>query len=311
MSFHDDSEQIMDDNSSIATVSFGSTRTMEFCVKGKKLVPEYSLEVSNHDMVIMNPGCQDHLLHRICPDKTSVNSSSNEWRFAISFRRVTPFSDDTIDSEISYDEISTSNKQQLKPPNTKPLQGINLLVGDSFLVGLNEDKLGRSGRKLVKNVSESGATIADVANQIDKFYVSNGHPVSSIFVCVGANDIRYCKEKGIKHLKSSLNDLAKKIKSLFPTAKIWFQPIIPLPEQNRFTINNVLNFNKLLFHICAINGIYYLENCFSTFLTFDGFRNENLFRSWHNIHFNNKGLRTLALIYLNIIHSKKFNPLGY
>ena len=117
VNFHDDSEQIMDSNSSIATVSFGSTRTMEFCVKGKKLVPEYSLEVANHDMVIMNPGCQEHLLHRICPDKTSGSSCSSEWRFAISFRRVTPFPDDSVaDSEISYDDINNGDKKKVKHP---------------------------------------------------------------------------------------------------------------------------------------------------------------------------------------------------
>lgn len=184
-------------------------------------------------------------------------------------------------------------------------------MGDSISAGLDEVKLGRKGRQLVKNLSSGGVTISDVSKQLDDFYVSNNnHPVDKIFICVGANDIRYCHDKGVKHLKSPLNDLAKQINLLFPDAKVWFQSIIPFPIQHRFTINNILSFNDLLYEVCMVNHMYYID-CVESFLGPDGFRSEYLFHNIYNIHPNNRGLSILARIYLRLIHSRKFNPLGY
>ncbi|NQZ52159.1 MAG: SGNH/GDSL hydrolase family protein, partial [Moritella sp.] len=190
------------------------------------------------------------------------------------------------------------------------LQQVNLIVGDSFTAALQADELGRRGRRHVVNLSKGGSTIEDVSDQLDNFFVSNKLPVSKIFVSVGANDIRKCREKGVRHLKSPLNKLSEKIKNQFPSASVWFQSLIPLPHQHPFSEANVVQFNNLLYEICTKNHIFYLD-CFNSFLTYDGFRLEYLFFDFKNIHPNKKGLSVLARIYLNIIHSKKFNPLGY
>ena len=308
LNFHDDAEQLIDGNSSIATVSFGATRTMEFCRKGvTPSVPEHSFPVSNHDLVVMKPGCQEALKHRILQG-SGEEDSANDWRVCISFRKITPVHE--TDPDISFGDVKVeANHSGVTKLSPSP-QKINLVVGDSFSEGLNAEKLGRNGRKRVINLSRGGASIDDVSKQLDDFFVTNTTPVSKIFVCVGANDIRNCREKGVRHLKSPLNDLARKIKTQFPSASVWFQSLIPFPHQHRYTEVNVMQYNDLLYEICMLNHIFYLD-CFNSYLTYDGFRSENLFLNFNNIHPNRHGYSLLARIYLNIIHSKRFNPLGY
>ena len=108
LNFHNDGEHIIDQNSSIATISLGSTRSMEFCPGGRG--PQeagHSFEVHNHDMVIMKPGCQQIIKHRICSDE-SDDIKEVEWRVSISFRKVTPLDPiKDVDPEISFDVNET------------------------------------------------------------------------------------------------------------------------------------------------------------------------------------------------------------
>ena len=239
LNFHSDAEELIDSNSSIATVSFGATRTMEFCRKGVfPKVPEYSFQVSHHDLVVMKPGCQEALVHKILQGVGDVDHD-NEWRVCISFRKITPLQSET-DPDISFGDAELKikgNKSGVTVSSPSP-QKINLLVGDSFSEGLDAEKLGRKGRKQVINLSKGGASIDDVSKQLDHFFVTNDSPVSKIFVSVGANDIRNCREKGVRHLKSPLNELAKKIKTQFPSACVWFQTLLPLPHQHNYSEKN-------------------------------------------------------------------------
>lgn len=160
------------------------------------------------------------------------------------------------------------------------------------------------------NLSTGGAKIGDVCKQVDSFYVSNHDVVSQVFVSVGPNDIRDCRANGEKHLKEALSDLANKIKLLFPDAKVWFQCLIQLPEQHKFSIKNVNMYNNLLWEVCSNSQVYYMD-CFSLFLGFNGYRREFLFKSRGNIHPNNFGLGILTRCYITLIHPRTFNPLGY
>ena len=67
----------------------------------------------------------------------------------------------------------------------------------------------------------------------------------------------------------------------------------------------------MIFDICKKERIYYL-NVFWAFLGHDGYRNKNLFpKNLNDIHPNKIGVGTLARFYIERIHSKRFNPLGY
>ena len=321
LNFHHDGEKLIDQSGSIAVVSFGEERLMEFCRQGGPREPEFGFPVCNGDLTVMRPGCQQRLLHRICqgfpeaPEQADQDKTDN-WRFSISFRKVSPLS---TDHEISFDikDDKGMDKTQFIAPT--PRRKICLIAGDSYTAGLDPVKLGRNNRKIVKNVSCGGAKIEDVSKQLDKFFVENREDiVDKVFICVGTNDIRFCKDSGVKHLRGKLLRLVDKVKFLFPGAKLWFQNLLPLPIQNPWTVGNVESYNKMLHQVCVDRRVFYL-NCFTKFLEYRGngvcVRYEPLFikpiNNVVNIHPNSDGMSILASKYLAIIHNRNYNPQVY
>ena len=304
LNFHHDGEKLIDQSGSIAVVSFGKERLMEFCCQGGPRVPEFGFAVSDGDLAVMRPGCQQTLLHRICQGSPETDVNTDKWRFSISFRKVAPLNEDhEISFDLKEDKI-----------NILPKRKICVIAGDSYSAGLDPVKLGRKNRRIVKNVSSGGAKIEDVSEQLDEFFLRNGEGVvDKVFISVGTNDIRLCKDSGVKHLRNKLFRLVDKVKLLFPGAKLWFQSLLPLPVQNAWTVGNVEKYNNMLYGVCSDKGVFYLD-CFSMFLTPTGngdfLRYEPLFRP-ANIHPNNRGLALLARKYISLIHSRKFNPLAY
>ena len=262
----------------------------------------------------MKPGCQEKLVHRVRKGDNVSPTVQEDWRVVISFRKLSP-ENSIIDPEISFDKSSDTTipkSQSTSPPK------ITIVAGDSFIVGLDAERLGRRGRRTVVNLSKGGSSIDEVALQLDSYFLSKWDKssiIDKVIVCVGANDIRHCREKGVRHLKGPLVSLVEQIKMCFPDASVWFQSIVPLPLQHQYTVRNVEQFNKLLFEVCTYTRIYFL-NVFSKFLVFDHsrccyFRNDLYFVDNRNIHLNKLGLSVLARSYIQLIHSNKFNPLGY
>ena len=133
-----------------------------------------------------------------------------------------------------------------------------------------------------------------------------------MFVSVGTNDIRYCRN-GISHLKGELFRLVRVIKYCFPSTKIYIQSLIPLPithDNSRLIVRNVLEFNKIIFHVCFHERAFMID-VFKSFL-YRGYRNPFLFpNSVNDIHPNKRGLGVLARRYIDIIHSRHFDPLSH
>ena len=335
--FHDDNETILDSKSSISTVTFGSSRTVEFCNSSlRPRTAQHSVECANHDMMVMKAGCQSTLVHRVMRGTNETVSPASDTRIVISFRKVVHVTNPDSDPELSINlgqpsgTPGSSTGQATNVESVSSLsngvcgvslpQRVSIIAGDSHIVGLDVDRLGRKGRKTVINLAKGGATISQVEEQIESYFIScsdaNQTPiVDKIIVCVGTNDIRHCKENGVGHLKRPLSILMEKIKLMFPDCIVFFQSLIPLIIQNQFTIPNVNKFNRLLFDLCSHMRVFFV-NVFSYFIQFDCekrglFRNENLFVNSKNIHLNKFGLSILARSYIKIIHSNRFNPLGY
>ena len=317
--FHNDGEKLIDTNSSISTVSFGSSRSIEFCGRGKwPRIAEHSIEVCNHDLMVMKPGCQEHLVHKVCPGSTG--QQPDDWRVVISFRKLSPIAneDSVADPDVSFDKITPPEKKEEEKEKVQPPVRVSLIAGDSFTAGLDAERLGRKKRANVINLSKGGATIQGVINQLNEFYTSNGNEnviVNKVFICVGANDIKNCRDDGIRHLKSPLVHLSKQVRLLFPDADVWFQNLMPLPLQHEFSIRNVQEYNKLVYEVCSFTKSYFLD-IFEKFLSLDYrtgnyYRCESLFVNTSNVHPNKRGLGVLAKSYLRLIHSNRFNPLGY
>ena len=205
-------------------------------------------------------------------------------------------------SEASHSTVSQ---------NIPPVKRCTLIAGDSFVARLDSARLGK-GKNTVCNISKRGAKISQVEQSIDNFYLINSEAtVEKVFLCAATNDICNCYHNGVKHLKSPLVQLVKKVKLLFPEASIYFQSLIPLPVRNQTTIINIMDTNNMIFDICKKDHIYFL-NVFWAFLCRNGYRSKSLFPdNLNDIHPNKVGVGTLTRFYIERIHSKRFNPLGY
>ena len=315
INWHDDGEQLIDGNSSISAVTFGSSRNIQFCDHTSyPRLPQHTVQCGNHDIMVMKPGCQERLVHRVCRDGVSNEPGR---RIVISFRKLVPKNDDSVTSHDLFGVTSDGGTDDDTP--VRHVSKVTIIAGDSHTVGLDHVKLGRKGKRNVVNLSERGAHIADVKKQLEKFYMSHEHAggnviVEKIFICVGTNDIRHCEEKGTRSMKVPLLYLAEQIKLMFPDAAVWFQSLLPLPWQNKFTYKNVEQFNQVIYEVCRQSQSYYL-NVFQDFLVYNpyygfSYRYEPLFVNYKNIHLNRTGLSILARRYINLIHNN-FNPLGY
>ncbi len=309
LSYHADDEDLMAQDSDICTVSFGPDRTLDFIWKsnnpagrkGSPPIPDYSVPATNHSLNIMRPGCQQNLMHRVPP------GSKGGVRYSLSFRRIVPEKPAEPKPEPTN---STSHSA------TKNLKKITLLAGDSFFERLDEKKLGKEKQDVFK-VAKGGRKINDVQQAIESFVEEHQDlEIKTLFICVGTNDIRNCKQ-GVQHLKAPLSEFMTRMKVLAPSAKIFIQSLIPLPPNgDPHVVRNVLAMNCLLFRLCIKYKLFYLDVMHS-FLNEYGSRNLRLFpafnkgtKSW-DIHPNARGMGVLARHYIFLIHSKRFNPLGY
>ena len=228
----------------------------------------------------------------------------------------------TIQASIeAFEEMSKANvSPSLKLDNTKvhnsmentkvQKSAVTLIIGDSISQRLIGDKLGK-GTKSIVNLSKGGAKIVHVQKQIQEFHDKFGSSknVEKLFVCVGTNDIRYCRN-GIQHLRSHLKRLSSKIKELYPNATVFLQPVLPQIAMVRATIHNILDYNRTLHELCLSEKFFYL-NIFKEFVDNMGFRINGLFEGPTSVHPNPRGMGRIAQHYMSIIHEKRFNPLIY
>ncbi len=324
LSYHSDDEALIAQDSDICTVSFGPSRTLDFIWKdnnprGRKDTPppDYSIPATNLSLNIMKAGCQSKLQHRVPPGK------KGGVRYSISFRKIaqpnsSPRMISTPPASTSPSSATTLSTptDEPAPRQPPPKKKIVLMAGDSFFERLDQNKLAK-GKQTVFNVGKGGHKIDAVQRSIKTFVEE--HPeleIKKLFICVGTNDIRNC-QRGISHLKGPLQKLMAQVKLLAPTAKIWFQSLLPIPANGNPNVEkNVLAMNNLLYDLCSKNKILFID-VFSSFLNRFGYRNFLLFPKYNiekklwDIHPNARGMGVLARHYLFLIHSKYFNPLGY
>ena len=156
-----------------------------------------------------------------------------------------------------------------------------LLVGDSFPACLDKERLGKK-KKVVINMAKGGSRILDVVHTVKEFKnnaKNSKYAIDQVFISVGTNDTRRCYSGGVYHLRGELFGLVRTIKNLFPHTKIYMQSLLPLPvtpDNNRYVIRNVLDFNKLIYQVCWHEKVFMLD-IFRRFL-FEGYRNPRLFR---------------------------------
>ena len=217
LTYHADDEPSIDQNSDICTVSLGPPRTLDFMWKHKNnsgrestsFPPKYSVPATDLSLNVMKAGSQAKILHRV------PNRKEGGIRYSLSFRKVVS----NPPSVKENDEVQVINNKKK----------IVLLAGDSYFEHLDTDKLAK-GKESVFKVDRGGRKIEDVLKSTKNFLDANPtYEVKKLFVCVGTNDIRYCYDRGVNHLKTPLRTFLSTLKQLVPQAKIFIQSLLPIP----------------------------------------------------------------------------------
>ena len=293
LNLHKDAEDLMCQSSSICTVSFGAPRTLEFVrdgkmtgKKGKKykdLRADISCPATDRTMNVMKPGGQYVMKHRVPRGKHVEGSSS--LRYSISFRKIVQKAE--LDEEKKEEESPTQKADKSTKPSTSK-KSIVLVAGDSFPGRLDADRLGR-GKKTVVNIAKGGSSIVQVEKAIKDFVDDNpSYQVTKLFVSIGTNDSRYCKD-GCRHLKEAVCKFMKFVKNLLPNTKIYFQSLLPILNGSPYTVRNVYEMNEMIYYLCSRYKLFYID-VFSSFLNPYGYRNDSLFpkydseKQFHDIH---------------------------
>ena len=341
---HADNEESIDQSQPLCNVSLGTSRTIEFMTSSGHR-PVTSVTMHHRSLTVMKAGTQSILKHAVRPE-TRKGDTRDETRWCFSFRargkRIslpattpdldkTPIlfsptgsSEDTLSplalrTSSSLNVLSASTARGVgviaaKPPSRR----ICLLAGDSYAARLDPEKLGKRSL-VVESVAKGGAKMHQVMGQLGKFHEFNKNIiVEKLFISVGTNDIRYCRDKGVSHLLGKLKSLCALIKDLFPDCKVYFQSLIPLPclhERDWLTNSNVIDFNSLIFNECKFRRFHIID-AFSAFrdpqrvqyAPYPELRNHVLFEG-HDIHPSaRRGMGVLARLYLRALHSRYFDP---
>ena len=182
-----------------------------------------------------------------------------------------------------------------------------MLFGTSITKYIRSKQLGFRGRKVI-NMSQSGAKIKDVKENVRIFYETNeaalSDDIEKVIFSLGTNDIKYSKF-GVQHLKKHIDELIYYTKSLFPAAVVIFQCCLPIRCMYSYIARNVLEFNSILKDLCLLNNCVYID-CFRDFLNFDlKFCNKELYHDW--LHLNNRGVGVLSNWLKYVVNENSFD----
>ena len=332
---HDDGEATLDPASPIVVVSLGAPRRVEFVHHGQSHRSKaiHSITPADGSLYMMKPGCQEFFEHRV-----PVNYKEKNSRFCLSFRRMIPISDGDEASSPKPNEVSNEVKEIVErftgetldalpaikdspvknflapkdfanPPKKKKT---TVLFGTSVTKWVMGKKLATNGRKFI-NISQSGAKIKHISENVEDFYRTNkaATDVEKVILSFGTNDIKYSR-RGVAHLKRYVIDLVTKTKVMFPGAIVLIQCCLPIRNLYWYTVPNVMEFNKILIDICREYNCVYID-CFREFLTGNGSdQNQDLFSDW--LHLNGRGLSILSSWFKVITNQSSYNyvlDLGY
>ena len=313
LALHKDDEDLISQSSSICTVSFGAPRTLQFVRDGKlkngrkDLTSDLSLPATDRSMNVMKPGAQAVMKHRV-PKGNHIRGGSNI-RYSLSFRKIAV----QTEEEVIVESVDPPKSDPPKPDTRKH---VILVAGDSFPARLDAKRLCK-GKKIVVNIAKGGSKIDKVKKSVEDYIDENPSVVvTKLFISIGTNDIRHC-QNGISHLKNTICDFMRFVKTILPSTTIYFQSLLPIhPNGCSYTEINVIAMNNLIYSLCSRFKLYFID-VFNSFLNVYGTRNEKLFPEYdevkglHDIHPNKRGMGVLARTYIYLIHSRWFNPLGY
>ena len=309
LSPHADDEEQIDQSKAICTLSLGASRVLSFFDKDSNK-PVTNIDMDHNRLLVMKPGTQSSMKHRV--DK-GENDSTSKIRYVLSFRALTSLRDTTPVKKAVPVTVVSSNEVTPNPVT----RHMCLIAGDSYAARLDTKRLGRNVLA-VESVAKGGAKLEDVEKQLKEYHSENPNAeVDKLILSVGTNDIRNCRN-GVNHLRGPLKQLCESVKKLYPSSKVYFQSLLPLPclHKNDWNTNrNVLEFNRFIFNECIFRRFYFID-AFSVFrapwnMWSPHLRCEQYFEV-NGIHSSTgtsgRGMSILAKLYIRALHSKYFNP---
>ncbi len=325
--YHSDDESSMDSSQGIYVVFFGVERIVDLNRQGKdgRSSPDFTLTTADGSLYVMKPGCQKYFVHRVRGDNSIVGA-----RYSISFRHMLLNDDQQKPQAASHfvpPVIAPLDNSQPAPiihniqhatsitpaashtaASHKPKRRrTTVLFGTSMTKYIQPNKLGFRGRKVV-NISQSGAKINDVYDNVRDFYenheAAKSNDVEKVIFSIGTNDVKFCRY-GVSHLKKHIVRLIDLTKNIFPAAIILFQSCLPIKPIYSYIPKNVVEFNRLLRNLCLDYNCVYID-CFKDFLTRDTrYQNSDLFYDW--LHLNRQGNGVLSTWLKYVVNENSYD----
>ena len=326
-SLHADDERTMDTNQPICNLSIGDSRTIDFLSNADgKVIRSFNME--SKSMVLMKPGTQKILKHRV----PGIAPASPSLRYSLSFRAMAkrpqpppPAVPQIIEAEQQFTVHGKSDTVE-SSLTAQPVRHVCLIAGDSYnyhpqssiyAARLDTVKLGRKCADVV-SVARGGARIHQVMEQIRDFKSKNESViVDKICISVGTNDIRYADS--LDKIKLKFKSLCAMINELYPSSKVYFQSLLPLPCKSRHdwrTNSFVMNMNSIIKNECIYRRFHILD-AFRPFSLryFDPqvphIRDDRFFKAGDIHPSEARGMGVLAKLYLRAIHSNFFDPFTF
>jgi lysophospholipase L1-like esterase len=353
---HADNEEMLDSSQPICVLSIGAERLVEFCDNRVEAFRTPALRLIPEDcsLYIMKAGCQELFRHRV-----RMNKMVHKERIAISFRCFVPGPAAAISTPkpssalqhpwkgvspslgignspgFHYDH--STNTSSFNKSHGHNSERLCLLFGTSITKRVEAELLSKGSRTVV-NISNSGARIHHILDDVRSFHRDNpssAYSVDKIIFCLGTNEMKWFNSNlhsVSKFFKSKLVNLVKESKYLFPQAQIIFHCLLPIRVIYNYTAQSVQDFNDLLYNVCMEYGCVYADQCFDHFLAVNR-TNGNWFKNkygqplwdksgpnhefvdynkqlyWDNLHLNDAGLKVLCRSLKYIIFGQVFNPL--
>lgn len=192
---------------------------------------------------------------------------------------------------------------------------ITLLFGTSITKHIDPDLISSNDTQFI-NVSVSGAKIKnshwtnkipDISTMVRDFAGSNPNKlrrVSRVIFSCGTNDIKHVKSKQLGPLYKPICDLVLLARQLFgQRVQICFQSVLPMRIIYNYTVDNFLNFNRLLQSVCCQYDCTYI-NWFRNFLDVDG-HDINLAFYADTLHLNRFGISTLNKRFFEFVRNRR------
>ena len=315
---HSDSELEIDKDSSILTLSFGESRTLEFLEKNSSF--KSSVVLKHGDALLMTKKSQRYFSHGIPIEANKGLRISVTLRLLQEPMKDTPQTPTppitqrqnripTMPHHTRFDNNTqrtfqhpTFERPNIPSSTSTPSDDAvdTVYVSSSMFRYLNPRGMSSRHHK-AKVFFYPGANAAQMINRLfldPEFKSLHKNKVTKVFVLTGTNNIDaiYDGTETMSDTNKSISELLYKLWMTFEHARL--NVINVLPREHSEKNNIVLQINKHLYEECKSHGLKFIDTELGAepmFTLFNGSRDNTLFSNgFDNVHMNSQGYSRIA-----------------